>query len=87
MPQWTLTIRLGDLVQQWKNGDINIAELADLVTTRLKESGWRAFTPYPHTWDEKVAQVQSAETPGEYEAAFEDLYDIADLDRVWIETW
>lgn len=86
MPQWNQTISLGDLVQQWKNEQIDIPELAELVVERIKRSGWRELTPYPDTFDGMLVGLANAEDRYSYEAAFEEIYDLADSDRVWIET-
>lgn len=86
MAQWNQTIDLGDLIQQWKNEQIDIPELAELVVSRLKRSGWRDFTPYPDTFDGLLADLSNVEDRHGYEAAFEEIYDLADSDRVWIET-
>lgn len=86
MPVWNITLRLADLIGQWKDGDLTIPELAEKVVERIKSSGWRDITPYPHTFDEVVTNLLSAEDRGEYENLFEEIYDLADQDRVWIET-
>lgn len=85
MPNWNLKIDLAPYVRQWKNGELSIEELAREVVARLKDSGWRAFSPYPHTWDDTIDRLLQAETASQYEEAFEYIYDLADEDRVWID--
>jgi hypothetical protein len=87
MPVWTLTIKLGDLVTPYKNGELHLTELAIKVVERIKASTWRSFTADPDEFDTAMDGVERAATPREYVAAFEAVYDLADLDRVWIETW
>lgn len=87
MPHWALKVDLAPEVEAWKLGNLSIEELARKVVDRFKESGWRAFSPYPHTWDDTIDRLLQVETPAEYEAAFEYIYDLADQDRVWIETF
>lgn len=86
MPVWHITVNLGDLNDRWRKGEIGIPELAKLVVRRIKQSKWRDITPYPHTFDEHLADLEAATDKDEYVAAFEELYDLADSDRVWIET-
>ncbi len=87
MPYWALKVNLAPEVEAYKLGSLSIEELARKVVDQLKESGWRAFSPYPHTWDDTVDRLLQVETADEYDAAFEYIYDLADQDRVWIETF
>lgn len=87
MPYWALKVDLAPEVEAYKLGNLSIEELARKVVDQLKGSGWRAFSPYPHTWDDTVDRLLQVETADEYDAAFEYIYDLADQDRVWIETF
>lgn len=87
MPYWALKVDLAPEVEAYKLGNLSIEELARKVVDQLKKSGWRAFSPYPHTWDDTIDRLLQVETAGEYDAAFEYIYDLADQDRVWIETF
>lgn len=87
MAHWELTIRLGDLVGQWKSGDLDIPELAEKVAERIKASRWRSFTADPDELDTALEDLEKVGTRFDYERVFEAVYDLADLDRVWIETW
>ena len=86
MPHWELKVDLAPEVEAYKAGELSIEELARKVVQRFKDSGWRAFSPYPHTWDDTVDRLLQVETAGQYESAFEYIYDLADQDRVWIQT-
>lgn len=86
MPVWHRTVKLGDLVQQWKNQQIDITELAELVVERIKRSGWRALTSDPDLFDDLLDELSEVLNKDEYTGAFNELYDLADIDRVWIET-
>lgn len=86
MPHWNLKIDLAPEVKQWKDGEVSVEELARAVKSKIDKSGWRAFTPYPHTFDDHLGRLLQAETASQYEAAFEYIYDLADEDRVWIDT-
>lgn len=86
MPTWTVEVDLSPLVAKYKDGELAIEELAIKVVAQLRYSGWRGFSPYPHTWDDTVDRLLQVTTPEEYAAAFEYIYDLADQDRVWITT-
>lgn len=85
MPGWNHTINLAVAVSYYKEtGDIpGTAELAIEV---IERSGWLGYTPYPISLRDRLDQLSRATTRGEYEAAFDGIYDIADEDRVWINT-
>lgn len=87
MPHWALTVNLAGEVEAYKRGDLSIEELARKVVDKFKATNWRAFSPYPHTWDDTIDRLLQVETPAQYESAFEYIYDLADQDRVWIETF
>jgi hypothetical protein len=87
MAHWALKVDLAPEVEAYKLGNLSIEELARKVVDKLKATNWRAFSPYPHTWDDNVERLLQVETPAQYEAAFEYIYDLADQDRVWISTF
>lgn len=86
MPHWNRTIKLADLVAQWKQGALSIPGLADKVADRIEKSGWLADTPYPDTLRDHLGALRTATDPHEYIRLFDPIYDVADADRVWIET-
>lgn len=86
MPHWGRNIWLVAHVGRWKSGAITIPELAEEVVGVIERSGWLADTPYPDTLRDHLNGLKQAVTRSEYEAAFEAIYDVADEDRVWIET-
>lgn len=83
MPVWNKTINLGDV---WTDPVLDFNEKVEKITERIKESGWRAITPHSHTFDELIARLDHATTVPEFDQIFSAVYDLADLDRVWIET-
>lgn len=86
MAHWALKVDLAGEVREYKEGDLSIEELARKVVDKFKATNWRTFSPYPHTWDDAIDRLLQVETPAQYEAAFEYIYDLADQDRVWIST-
>jgi hypothetical protein len=87
MAHWALKVDLAPEVEAYKLSNLSIEELARKVVDKLKATNWRTFSPYPHTWDDNVERLLQVETPAQYEAAFEYIYDLADQDRVWINTF
>ena len=83
MTHWNLTL---DLSGFWHRDDLSFEEKRDGIVAAIKASRWRRITPYPDYFDSLVDEV--AETPNitEFDLAFGELYDQADVDRVWIET-
>lgn len=86
MPQWNRTIYLGGPVGRYKGGELTIPELAEEVVGRIERSGWLADTPYPDTLRDHLNGLKQARSEADYVAAFSYIYDVADEDRVWIET-
>lgn len=85
MPVWHRTIDLKPAIEIFKTeGDI--PKTAEKAVEIIEASGWLADTPYPDTLRDHLNQLKQATTPGEYVIAFDYIYDVADEDRVWIET-
>lgn len=84
MPHWNKTVNLADV---WKNEDLTFEEQVEKIVERIKNSGWRKFTPYPHTFDELIENLEKSETKEAFNDVWEEVYDLADVDRVWIETF
>lgn len=87
MPTWYRTIHLGGAVGRYREHVNTIPALAVEVVGIIEESGWLADTPYPDTLRDHLNRLKQATTEDGYQAAFEYIYDVADEDRVWIETW
>lgn len=86
MPVWHRSIHLEVLVQQWKDGGLDIEELAELVVGKIRRSGWRELTHNPDLLDDLLDELSEVLNENEYTSVFNDLYDLADADRVWIQT-
>lgn len=85
MPVWNRTIDLKPAVGIYKaTGDIP-ATAAKAVEI-IEASGWLEDTPYPDTLRDRLNRLKQATSVREYIAAFDWIYDVADQDRVWIET-
>lgn len=86
MPNWNRTISLAEVVAGYHAGKHTIPELAERVAAIIEGSGWLEDTPYPDTLRDHLGALKNTATPAEYTAVFELIYDVADEDRVWIET-
>lgn len=86
MPVWNRTIDLKPAVDIYKESG-NIPATAARAVEIVEASGWLADTPYPDTLRDHLAGLKQAEEPYEYVAAFDRIYDVADIDRVWLETF
>lgn len=86
MPHWNKTVSLAAEVAEWKSGETDIPKLAEKVADKLADSGWRELTPYPETFDQLLADLKASLDEQDYSNAFNEIYDLADSDRVWIET-
>jgi hypothetical protein len=85
MPVWNRTINLAPAVELYKT-TADIPKTAEKAVEIIEKSGWLADTPYPDTLRDHLNQLKQATTAVEYVAALNYIYDVADVDRVWIET-
>lgn len=85
MPHWVLTVDLKPAVAIYqKTGDI--PKTAERVSQIIEQSGWLTWTPYPDTLRDHINRLKQATDRYDYVTAFDYIYDVADQDRVWIET-
>lgn len=87
MAIWHITINLGYLVRRYRDGDLDITRLAEKVVKKIKCSGWRHITEDADEFDAMLEALAVARSEGEYMTALTAVYDLADIDRIWIETW
>ncbi len=79
-PIWDRKIRLGDV---FHNGAMTFAERRDAIVDRLRRSGWPGQNDNIAALLVDLAEAQDAE---KFDPIWDEVYDEADLDRVWIET-
>lgn len=84
MANWIRIVKLKDV---WHNDDLPFEKKRDKIVERIKESGWRGITPYPDLFDDLVHNLGETESFSEFDYQFSEFYDLADSDRVWIETF
>jgi hypothetical protein len=85
MPIWHRKIDVRPSVHYYAETS-DIPGTAERAVKIIEESGWLADTPYPDTLRDHLNRLKQARTVSQYTDAFEWIYDVADIDRVWIET-
>lgn len=75
-----------NLIGAYHNDSLTLNERAKAVAERIRKSGWVEDTPYPDTFRDLLAEFEKVETTAEWDNVFSEVYDLADEDRVWIET-
>lgn len=83
MANWLLTVHLSDY---WQNQNRPFEELRDGIVDRINASRWGAVSKTPEKLDRILDRVRRAADVEEFDALFNLVYDLADTDRVWIET-
>ncbi|MCA1840159.1 MAG: hypothetical protein ABR585_12805 [Gemmatimonadaceae bacterium] len=81
MPVWFETISFKDI---WHDDSKSFLERRDAIVVRFKQSKWYE-TSNEVTW--LVEDLLLAKTPNEFNYYMMFVYDEADVDRVWIETF
>lgn len=84
MARRNITVKLKDV---WSDDGLPFEEKRDKIVERIKASGWRDITPYPDLFDDLVHDLGETVDTGEFDYLFVEFYDLADSDRVWIETF
>lgn len=85
MPVWNRTIDLTPAVKIYKD-TLDIPKTAEKAVEIIEASGWLDDTPYPDTLRDHLGALKQATDHYEYTSVFCSIYDVADEDRVWIET-
>jgi hypothetical protein len=85
MSVWNRTIDLRPAVEIYSSEN-DIPKTAAKAVEIIEQSGWLDDTPYPDTLRDHLAELKQAEEPYDYVTSFDRIYDVADADRVWIET-
>ena len=83
LPVWNRKIKLGDV---FHNEDMTFEQRRDSIVSRVRASCWLIGRD---EFDDLVLLVEdlaTAEDAREFDEMWDAIYDIADYDRVWIET-
>lgn len=82
MPEWKYKVNLRDVFHM---PDLTYIERRDKIVLRIRESDWYR----DHAVDDLediLLELEDAENTGEFNAAWNDLYDVANEHRAWIAT-
>lgn len=85
MPQWSITIDVKDIWENFK--EVGLEESVKQIVAKIKESRWRSITPYPDTFDQLISDLEASTSLDEFNSWWAEVYDLADEDRVWISTF
>lgn len=85
MAQWTITI---DVKEIWSTFQDNGYEKSrDAIVAKIKESRWRDISAHQIRLDDLIEELEESLNLPEFNSIWNELYDLADLDRVWIATF
>ena len=83
-PSWAHVLKLADV---FHNDAMSFQEKRDAIVARIRATTW--FKGYDEG-DELhmyVEELSDTEDTSEFDYVWDEIYDIADADRVWIETF
>lgn len=81
MAHWVESINLSSV---WKNDLLSFEETRDSVVHRIRSSDWYFNNP---SLQGVVDDLSASEDAAEFDDYFQVIYDLADVDRIWIETF
>lgn len=82
-PVWDRKIRLGAV---WRNEGMTFTQRRDAIVAILRASGWLRDRDMFSSLVIAVENLAGAEDADEFDGWWDEIYDIADYDRVWIDT-
>ncbi len=80
---WLTTIQLSDI---WRDDTKTVQEKAKIVVQRIVASDWLSRTPHPDTLRHLLDELEMANTASAFDEIFDEVYNLADEDAVWIDT-
>ena len=83
LPVWESKLRLADV---FHNDDMTFEQRRDAIAARIRATRW--FKSYDEYDDLPmfVEELAGTEDNASFNAVWDEIYDIADTDRVWIAT-
>ena len=83
LPAWDRKLRLKDV---FRNEALTFEQRRDAIAARIRSNPWFADRDMFDDLVLLVEDLETAEDTGEFDEVWDAIYDIADCDRVWIET-
>ena len=84
MPRWDHEVDLSDV---FRNADLEFTARRDVIVERISEHAWFAGRDDFDLLVHAVRLLTKAKDFGDFNRAWELVYDEADADRVWIRTF
>jgi hypothetical protein len=85
MAVWLETI---DVAEEWeKFQERGYQESVKLIVDKIKRSRWRDITASQFLLDDLIEELEESLNLPEFNSVWNELYNLADLDRVWISTF
>jgi hypothetical protein len=82
-PVWDRTIRLGDV---FHNEAMSFEERRDAIVRRLRDSRWLRDHDEGDELHQFIEELADTADKTEFNGPWDEIYDIADVERVWIDT-
>jgi hypothetical protein len=84
MAVWLETINVKD---EWEHfQERGYEKTVSLIVAKIKNSRWRDITASQIRLDDLIEELEESLNLPEFNSIWNELYDLADLDRVWIAT-
>lgn len=83
LPSWDRKIRLAEV---FRNEDMGFEQRRDAIVARLLASSWLRERGDYDDLSDLIVDLGEAADVGEFDRVWDAIYDLADEDRVWIET-
>lgn len=80
---WLQTVDLADI---FHSDHLSFTVRRDGVVKRILDSSWMAHTKHPMYLASLLMNLAECETLEDFNLMWNHVYDLADLERVWIET-
>jgi len=82
MAEWKTKVRLGDLLEQYENEEIELQDVGDRLIERLKETEYANEYPV----DVMIDELRTLEDEEHFDAIMSTLYDFGDRDHcIWFD--
>lgn len=81
-PIWVHTINLGEVL---RNESLTFLERRDKIVEILRASAWVRAAEEHSDLEDAVWRLGEVENADDFDCTWDEIYDLADFDRVWID--
>ena len=82
-PVWSMTLNLRGI---FHNEQMTLEQRRDGIVAAVRASRWLHIAQDPEGLEEVLDELSGVDESGWFDAVWDQLYDHANIDRVWIET-